>query len=198
LSESVGSFDALYKKIIQDAVSQYEKTIDDSVLDAKNLLNKVYNELTEKFRDKTKEVDALAASTGTIILSRALLQAREQVLKARQEIRDELKLELNQSLIELASSKEYDGLLSELLKEGALMLGLSEVKVYAREKDIEILRKAAESQGLKVNFYKIDCYGGLIIANMDDSIKIDSTLEALSQRSLEINKDKIERLLFGE
>ncbi|MGC8631189.1 MAG: V-type ATP synthase subunit E [Thermoprotei archaeon] len=198
MSESVGSFDALYKKIIQDAVSQYEKTIDDSVLDAKNLLNKVYNELTEKFRDKTKEVDALAASTGTIILSRALLQAREQVLKARQEIRDELKLELNQSLIELASSKEYDGLLSELLKEGALMLGLSEVKVYAREKDIEILRKAAESQGLKVNFYKIDCYGGLIIANMDDSIKIDSTLEALSQRSLEINKDKIERLLFGE
>jgi len=75
---------------------------------------------------------------------------------------------------------------------------LSEVKVYAREKDIEPLRKAAGSQGLKVNFYKIDCYGGLIIANMDDSIRIDSTLEALSQRSLEINKDKIERLLFGD
>jgi len=198
LSESVGSFDALYKKIIQDAISQYEKTIDDSVLDAKNLLNKVYNELTEKFRDKTKEVDASAASTGTIILSRALMQAREQLLRARQEIRDELKLALNQSLIKLASSKEYYGLLSELLKEGARALGLSEVKVYAREKDIEPLRKAAGSQGLKVNFYKIDCYGGLIIANMDDSIRIDSTLEALSQRSLEINKDKIERLLFGD
>lgn len=198
MSESVGSFDALYKKIIQDAISQYEKTIDDSVLDAKNLLNKVYNELTEKFRDKTKEVDASAASTGTIILSRALMQAREQLLRARQEIRDELKLALNQSLIKLASSKEYYGLLSELLKEGARALGLSEVKVYAREKDIEPLRKAAGSQGLKVNFYKIDCYGGLIIANMDDSIRIDSTLEALSQRSLEINKDKIERLLFGD
>jgi len=198
LPEVTGDFEALRNKILADAFSRYDEVIDNSLADAKSVLAKVYAQLVDQLERKKKEVDVKASSLKKSSASRALIEARDLVLSARDEARRSLRDLIMTSLSSIPASPSYAALISSLLEKAVSALGAKELKVYANQRDFALIKREASAIGVSVTLKKYDCVGGLRAETADGSASFDATLEQLVDRVLTAKRDEVERALFGD
>eukprot|EP01089_Gocevia_fonbrunei_P014998 TRINITY_DN427_c0_g1_i1.p1 TRINITY_DN427_c0_g1~~TRINITY_DN427_c0_g1_i1.p1 ORF type:complete len:251 (+),score=65.01 TRINITY_DN427_c0_g1_i1:61-753(+) len=169
-------------------------------------------------REKQKEVEK------KIVHSNQLNQARLRVLKARDDIIQELKEECLKRLAKVSSGDQYEELLQKLIVQALLKLRETDVKIRCREQDDDIVRNvmkdAAASYKQKTNLdarLEIDtvrlppaptsgtdlantkqyCNGGVVLSAKEGRILCNNTLDQRLTLAFEANIPEIRKQLFA-
>lgn len=185
------------------AGEEFAKEKGDLVLTETNAIDAAY---AKKFKQ--------AGMSQQITRSTVANKTRLRVLGARQELLDDIFSAAEKRLGEAAADKSrYEGVLKGLILEGLYALNESDVKICAREKDYELVRKAIEAAAAE---YKektgqevaatIDeenpvgegSAGGVIIIGGKGKIDINNTLEARLDLLKTSALPAMRKALFGE
>ena len=117
-------------------------------------------------------------------------KSRLRILTARDEKLNELFDQVKNKVETLSQSNEYSGILSNLIIQGLLSLLESQVIIYGRKKDSDILNSIVEdvkSQykeisgrdvDLQLSLSLDDTFGGVKLSGFGGRISIDNTIEA--------------------
>jgi len=176
-----------------------------------------------KIRKEYERKEKKLETDKKIAYSNQLNQARLRVLKAREEIVQNLKDVAQDRLAELGKpSKEYDTLLQQLILQGLLKLNETEVSLRCRKEDEQAVKQVLpaaieefkEKAGGKKAQVKIDtvhylppapthgsstlsCCGGIVLSANEGRIMCDNTLDQRLALSFDANIPKIRKLIFS-
>ncbi|KAF1949210.1 ATPase, V1/A1 complex, subunit E [Byssothecium circinans] len=179
------------------------------------------SEKAKLVRQETSSIDTSyekkfkqASMSQQITRSTVANKSRLRILSSRQELLDNLFEDARKKLDDVSKDKgKYQGILKNLILEGAYALGEEELEVKARKADYEIVKKAAEEaqseykkkvgKDVTVTIDESDplpqeSAGGVTISGTNGRIDINNTLE---ERLKLLETDALPSIrvtLFGE
>ncbi len=121
-------------------------------------------------------------------ISSARLRARHIVAEAREAVVVKALDELAALLKELAKTRDYPVVFSELAQAAVKELGVQEVVIECRKEDEALAKKL----GRPTRF--IECTGGAAAVSADGKVRVSNTFEAL----LESRREELKRRIFME
>mmetsp|Transcript_24503 Transcript_24503/g.29693 ORF Transcript_24503/g.29693 Transcript_24503/m.29693 type:complete len:226 (-) Transcript_24503:163-840(-) len=176
-----------------------------------------------KIRKEYEKKDGQVEVKKKIEYSTQLNSARLQVLQARSDSVNTVVEEVKQQLLQISANVQvYSKLLVDLIVQGALKLGTSEVGVCCREVDLPLVKQAignvqAEWQSLapgrklpsiqlNPNFLppppsagdQDSCFGGVVVTAEGGRIKCSQTLDDRLKKVIEHNTPLVRATLFAQ
>ncbi|KAF0989636.1 hypothetical protein HZS_2616 [Henneguya salminicola] len=124
--------------------------------------------------------------------SQCLNNSRIEILKAQDDIINEVLKEAKNVLLSISKGSEYTGILSKLLLQALYQVLEQEVTVFCRETDINLIKKilpeiksnyeleTKQQLNIKIediNFLDSDIAGGIEVSTPDGRIKVNNTLD---------------------
>lgn len=170
-----------------------EVILKDAALERNRILEQIRTETEErvnlekrKFKEAAdgffkKEV-ASAESEKNNIISNAIIQSRQLLMKAREEIIETVFADVKKKLVEFVIGEEYFPYLSRQIKHSCDLAGEGELSVYVSKKDMERFSSLFEDIKKELPsctvFREIDedIIGGCRVLNNTRNIIVDNTL----------------------
>lgn len=163
-----------------------------------------------EYEKKVKQIDI----NRKIAKSTEQNAARLEVLKARDSILQETYDSAAKKLSTLATndSAAYSSIITELIKQGLVVLSDSDVVVRCRTADVEIVEAilpsvaeeyvAATNSPVTVNldrdtFLADSCSGGIVLLSQGGTIVVENTFESRLEIAYQQNLPKIRHMMFG-
>lgn len=196
--------DKLKEKILEEARQQAKNNIERARQEAAGISNMALNEAEKRRREIIEKSRIEAAEREKRLISYAELEARNQRLKAKQEVVEEAFEKAIARLKELPSD-QYINILADMIV-GAVSTGDEELILSKEDKNrigndiVKLVNKRLKATKIKGNLRLAgetrDIQGGFIIRSGD--IEINNSLEAI----VKMRRDKLEaevvKTLFGE
>jgi V/A-type H+-transporting ATPase subunit E len=201
---SMTGADKLKEKILEEARQQAKNNIERARQEAAGISNMALNEAEKRRREIIEKSRIEAAEREKRLISYAELEARNQRLKAKQEVVEEAFEKAIARLKELPSD-QYINILADMIV-GAVSTGDEELILSKEDKNrigndiVKLVNKRLKATKIKGNLRLAgetrDIQGGFIIRSGD--IEINNSLEAI----VKMRRDKLEaevvKTLFGE
>ncbi|MBN2260169.1 MAG: V-type ATP synthase subunit E [Clostridiales bacterium] len=188
----------LFSKVVLEKVKkEYKEVLKNA--DEKNEIVRQdkLKQLEEQSLQYVKDVNESAQKDKKRILSKAISQARKNILIKREEIFIELYDMIIEELKKFRMTDEYARFIDGRVKDSIVdLLELkNDLMVICRKNDIELVRKALTDNGvINSNEFIVneEILGGFILLDRKKGFKINLTLDSI----LEENKAYIGKLIF--
>lgn len=182
------------ENVINEIISQAEKQKQEIIDQAKQEAEKIIGEATNKGKEQAKhfeeETKKIIAETKRMEISASNIHLHKMFLEAKKNILDEIFNQVIEKLSRLDSSKRRD-LIHELVEKAKDELPDAKF-VYCNDRDKEI------ASGIKSLKFKgvIDCLGGVVVENTDETIRVNYTFNVLLQTAKEMYINEISKRIF--
>jgi len=205
------SADALIEALLSEAREKAEKIIQDVKKTAQGTLEEQRKKGRERAREIVSSIDKKAQNDSLIIQLRnktsAESKAKWLILEKKHELIENVINQVKDELRTLINTDKYIHFLENLIVEGGIILGVTDLEVILNEKDSTLpleLDKLAEKIGEKTksktkitkSAKKIDAIGGAIIQTTDGKIAMNNTFEGMLNNSESEIRFKIAQTLF--
>ena len=186
--------EAVLKKVkaeAEDIIRQAESTAEERLTKAREQQHIRYEE--EKIR-----IIEEAESEASRIRAQTSISMRQEILKAKNDVKEKIVSVLKTRLADLPDNDE---LTVKLIKEGIQALGTQEVIVYVASGHVgsikNLVQKENELSGMIKEFKETGCTGGAVIEDMEGRFSIDNTFETRIEMLLPQILPEISKELFG-
>ena len=205
------SADALIEALLSEAHETAEKIIQD----VKNTVQGTLEEQRKKGRERAREIvisiDKKAQKESLIIKLRNTTSAERKakwlILEKKHELIENVINQVKDELRTLIKTDKYLDVLENLILEGGIILGVTDLEVILNERDSilpleldKLAEKIGERTGTKTKITKsvkkIDAIGGAIIQTTDGKIVMNNTFEGILNISERDIRYKIAKILF--
>ncbi len=193
------------KQILEDAEREAEGILLKAESEGKTILKEAKVEAEHKYQSimKNNEEDL---QTNRAELENILdAEKRNELLKAREEMVEEVFDRSQNRLKQYASSPNYLDCLLKLISEASSHIGSDRLKVQFNKKDHQLMsgkRLQAVSKELKVDLVKsdelLDSIGGVVVSSLDGKVIVNNTFEDRLQLLKSNLRATLGRMLFEE
>lgn len=201
------------EKIVENILSHSYTKADDIIKDAEEKANEIINEGKIEAQKTENEILEAAKKESDIkfqqIISGAKLNAKRNILRAREEIMEETFQKAEKELKKIASaeSEEYLDSLLRLIKEASLEIGGGSLEILMKDDDIPKIEKSlktietevSEESGTKTTLKigeTITTIGGAIVKTTDGNVEVNNTIEARMGRFRGVLRLEVAKVLF--
>ena len=151
---------------------------------------------TKLDEEKCKMIES-AEREAAQILAQASIKAREEVLRAKASIIDEIFHGARNALSGISSDESA---LLNLTRETINGLGTNRVRIYVSPRDLSVAKTIVKSDGELANkvieIKEYECLGGVIAEDIDAKVRIDNTYETRLEMLLPRLLPEITKELF--
>ena len=205
------SADALIEALLSEAHETAEKIIQN----VKKTVQVTLEEQRKKGRERAREIvisiDKKAQNDSVIVQLRDIATAESKakwlILKKKHALIENVLNQVKDELYTRIKTDKYANVLENLIVEGGIILGVTDLEVILNERDSTLpldLDKLAEKIGEKTgkktkitkSAKKIDAIGGAIIQTTDGKIVMNNTFEGMLHNSESEIRFKIAQILF--
>jgi len=205
------SAEALINALLSDAHETAEKIIQN----VKKTVQVTLEEQRKKGRERAREIvisiDKKAQNDSVIVQLRDIATAESKakwlILKKKHALIENVLNQVKDELYTRIKTDKYANVLENLIVEGGIILGVTDLEVILNERDSTLpldLDKLAEKIGEKTgkktkitkSAKKIDAIGGAIIQTTDGKIVMNNTFEGMLHNSESEIRFKIAQILF--
>lgn len=181
------------QNILKEAEKQADQVLEEYRKKAEDVRKQILNKAKKEAEDRKRR-----------ILSMAQLEQRKVILKAKQDIIDEVFENAKKRLKEIPS-EEYNDILYNMLLKGVIT-GNEEIIVNKRDRSQitpdfieqvnQELKKLGKNGNIKLSFKTGNMLGGFILKSKD--IEVNATFDSLIKLEREELETKIAKILFEE
>ena len=205
------SADALIEALLSEAHETAEKIIQNVQKTVQGTLEEQRKMGRERAREIVISIDKKAQNVSAIIklrdIASAESKARWLILEKKHELIENVLNQVKDELHALIKTDKYIHVLENLIVEGGIIVGVTELEVIFNERDSilpldldKLAEKIGEKTGTKTNITKsskkIDAIGGAIIQTTDGKIVMNNTFESMLNNSEREIRFKITQILF--
>jgi vacuolar-type H+-ATPase subunit E/Vma4 len=203
--------DALIEALLSEAHETAEKIIQDVKKTVQGTLEEQRKKGRERAREIVISIDKKAQKESLIIKLRnktsAERKAKWLILEKKHELIENVINQVKDELRTLIKTDKYLDVLENLILEGGIILGVTDLEVILNERDSilpleldKLAEKIGERTGTKTKITKsvkkIDAIGGAIIQTTDGKIVMNNTFEGILNISERDIRYKIAKILF--
>lgn len=203
----------LVSKILKDSDEQTKMIIDEANVSSAGLREEKVTEIKEKAETNCEKILNAAKLEAANIIRRetvnAKIKTRLKILSQKRKFLDEVFKKAEQQFESSTKQEIYGKMLSSLIIEAATAAGGGNLEIFLNGSDVkrklpvkEISKTVSSELGSDVNIViskkTIDVVGGVLVQTADRKTKIDSTLEAILERSRKDLELKISEILFKD
>ncbi|WP_455281654.1 V-type ATP synthase subunit E [[Eubacterium] cellulosolvens] len=203
----------LVSKILKDSDEQTKMIIDEANVSSAGLREEKVTEIKEKAETNCEKILNAAKLEADNIIRRetvnAKIKTRLKILSQKRKFLDEVFKKAEQQFESSTKQEIYGKMLSSLIIEAATAAGGGNLEIFLNGSDVkrklpvkEISKTVSSELGSDVNIViskkTIDVVGGVLVQTADRKTKIDSTLEAILERSRKDLELKISEILFKD
>ncbi|TRO61875.1 hypothetical protein E2P64_00845 [Candidatus Bathyarchaeota archaeon] len=203
----------LVSKILKDSDEQTKMIIDEANVSSAGLREEKVTEIKEKAETNCEKILNAAKLEADNIIRRetvnAKIKTRLKILSQKRKLLDEVFKKAEQQFESSTKQEIYGKMLSSLIIEAATAAGGGNLEIFLNGSDVkrklpvkEISKTVSSELGSDVNIViskkTIDVVGGVLVQTADRKTKIDSTLEAILERSRKDLELKISEILFKD
>ncbi|EFC40482.1 predicted protein [Naegleria gruberi] len=186
------------------------QTREDFAIEKQNLVEDGKKKIREDYNKKEQQV----IIKKKIDHSNEIKSARLEILKLKEEILKDMVAEALEQIKKAILNKDvYKKLLHDLVLQAALRFLDSELNVYCREQDYELVAsqmasvqtayKNKTNMDVKItvqkkNYLAANAAGGVLVHSKNDLIKIDNTLEKRVYLCQEQKLPELRKMLYGD
>jgi len=201
--------------IIEALLSEAHETAEKIIQDVKKTAQATLEEQRKKGRERAKEdvisIEKKAQKNFVIIQLRFKNSVESKtkwlILEKKHELIEKVLNQVKDELRTAIKTDKYLHVLENLIVEGGIILGVTDLEVILNERDSTLpldLDKLAEKIGEKtgtktqitISAKKIDSIGGAIIQTTDGKIVMNNTFEGMMNNSESEIRFKIAQILF--
>jgi vacuolar-type H+-ATPase subunit E/Vma4 len=205
------SADALIEALLSEAHETAEKIIQDVKKTVQGTLEEQRKKGRERAREIVISIDKKAQKESLIIKLRNTTSAERKakwlILEKKHELIENVINQVKDELRTLIKTDKYLDVLENLILEGGIILGVTDLEVILNERDSilpleldKLAEKIGERTGTKTKITKsvkkIDAIGGAIIQTTDGKIVMNNTFEGILNISERDIRYKIAKILF--
>jgi len=205
------SADALIEALMSEAHETAEKIIQDVKKTVQGTLEEQRKKGRERAREIVISIDKKAQKESLIIKLRNTTSAERKakwlILEKKHELIENVINQVKDELRTLIKTDKYLDVLENLILEGGIILGVTDLEVILNERDSilpleldKLAEKIGERTGTKTKITKsvkkIDAIGGAIIQTTDGKIVMNNTFEGILNISERDIRYKIAKILF--
>ena len=205
------SADAFIEALLSEAHETAEKIIQNVQKTVQGTLEEQRKMGRERAREIVISIDKKAQNASAIIKLRDIAsvesKARWLILEKKHELIENVLNQVKDELHALIKTDKYIHVLENLIVEGGIIVGVTELEVIFNERDSilpldldKLAEKIGEKTGTKTNITKsskkIDAIGGAIIQTTDGKIVMNNTFESMLNNSEREIRFKITQILF--
>jgi len=203
--------DALIEALLSEARETAEKIIQDVKKTVQGTLEEQRKKGRERAREIVISIDKKAQNESLIIKLRNTTSAERKakwlILEKKHELIENVINQVKDELRTLIKTDKYFDVLENLILEGGIILGVTDLEVILNERDSILLleldklaEKIGERTGTKTKITKsvkkIDAIGGAIIQTTDGKIVMNNTFEGILNNYERDIRYKIAEILF--
>ncbi len=179
------------ENVVEEIISQAEKQKQEIILGGKEEAEKIIAEALQRTK---QQLDSAGEETVRILeenrkmeLSSLNIRLHKMLLNAKRNVLEELYAQLVEKVNKM-SPPERKEVLQRLVNKAKKEMPDAKY-AYCNERDNELIT------GLQVKG-AADCIGGVIVANSDESVRINYTFDVLMQKVKEENMNEIAKKIF--
>jgi len=205
------SVDALVEALLSEAHVTAEKIIQDAKKTVQSTLEEQRKKGRERARERVISIDKKAQSDSVIIKLRDTVsvetRAKWLILEKKQKLIENVLNQVKDELHTRIKTDKYVLVLENLIVEGGIIVGATDLEVILNERDSTLLldldklaEKIGEKTGTKTKITlsgkKIDVIGGAKIQTNDGKIVMNNTFEGILNNFENEIRFKIAQILF--
>lgn len=166
--------------------------------EAKRIIAKAQEEAEALRRQRLDRMKAEAESEATSILYSARLKAKNELIRAREEVASRALELAEERLKDLRSRDDYPDILKGYLEE-ALSQFEGKVVIHVDPRDKDLVSRLMKKTGIKHELRTdLETAGGVVVSNEGEDVRVLNTVEERLRRAKERLRIPVYRLLFGE
>lgn len=195
---------SIAKEILEDAQKEAEATLLKANARGKTILHEAKTEAERRYKLLLKTSEEDIETKRVAIISSLEVEARNTLLKTREDMVEEVFKGTKQRLRSYATSKEYLGCLFELISEASKRIGSAKLMVKLNKRDHLLSERQLQSfsKKLGVELVKsdevIDADGGVIVSSLDGRVIVNNTFESRLEMLKPILRANVANMLFEE
>lgn len=178
--------------ILNDAASERDKILTDTKNEIERMIEFKKKEFIRKADEILKKETAQAEKEKNIVISKAVIESKQLIIDAREEIINSLFSEVRKMLEDFVHKDEYRDFLLDEIRKSVSAAGKGQLIVYLGENDMK--RFSRELENLKKDFpgeihfeaTAEDIIGGCRVLNVSDEFIVDNTL----QKKLDVKREE--------
>ncbi|MEM4281318.1 MAG: V-type ATP synthase subunit E family protein [Candidatus Caldarchaeum sp.] len=196
---STATVDKVVSEVVQEALDNIRKSLDESEAEAYRIIERVEEELRRELAAIREAGKAEREAARQRILSTAEIQAKNMAIAAVEEEISKIFEAVERKLSQMASEDSFEMDLKRLLDEAVQLIG-RDVVVESNEKGVQLLKRIVEknSYSVRVSISEkpINTVGGLRAQSADGSVRFDNTFEARLERLKPMLRNEIAKMLL--
>lgn len=168
--------------ILKDAIAERDRILESTRTQMEERISQEKRKFQEQAEGLFKKEVALAENAKNTMVSRAIIESRLQLIKAREEILQTVLNDAEKVLKEFVCGEEYLQYLSRQIKQSCSLAGEGELVVYITSKDLARFSAALEDikEELPDNTAFVgvddDIIGGCRVQNLARDMVVNNTL----------------------
>jgi V/A-type H+-transporting ATPase subunit E len=196
---------SIAKEILEDAQKEAEVLLLKAGSEGKGILDEAKAEAERRYKSIVKKSEEDLETKQREMGNLLDVEARNAMLKAREDMVEEIFKRTQDRLKKYTSSKDYMRCLPELISEASKRIDSDRLIVKLNKMDHRLLSEKqlqAVSKKLQVELVKsdefIDCVGGVIVSSFDGRVIVNNTFESRLEMLKSILRASIAKMLFEE
>lgn len=191
--------------ILKEAREKADEIVRGAKKDAHTKLDAARLGAREEKERELREARIRAGQIREEVLAEGRMKAKREVLRAREEIINEVLKEAEDRLRRYVSTKKYEADLIRIAVDTCKKLGSDQVVIWANHRDLKLLEKYKEQIERKLGGGEksvsvslggsIQTIGGVRVGTPDGKVEIDETFEGRMRRESEALRVKIAKIL---
>ncbi|MBO8174057.1 MAG: V-type ATP synthase subunit E [Thermococcus sp.] len=197
--------------IIEEINREAEQKIRYILSEAEKQAEEIKAEAEKRARARAEWILRKAQTQAEIEKQRIVANAKLEIRKKRLALQEELIKEVLKSLKEKLAAlpkDEYFKVVSDLMLQAVKELGEDKIRVSSNEATLQLIAEKIdeiktflnEKTGREISIElgdKIETIGGVLVENVDRTIRVDNTFEARIERLESELRSRIAKVLFG-
>ena len=178
----------IIREVVDEAVREYEKMIDQALEEGLSRLRKHREEVSERVRNELSMISREARISSVKMVSQAEMEAKKKYLNAIEEIVRSVVEESFKRIEQIKDTEKYERALESLIRGAVEALGGKKFKVSCSDEDREMVSRISarigKELGVEISLEPepIKTVGGVRVKNEDGSAMLDNTVEARLER----------------
>lgn len=187
------------KAILDKAKEEADKIVSDAEIKAREVIEKAKEQKELKFEEEKRKILSEAHREASRILARVSLRTRQEILKEKDIVINEI---ITMAKDELSQGVKGKELFDHLIEEAFDALKTEDkVSLFVSPKDLSIVREVIEENSKlkeKITEVKeIDCMGGILMEVANGMVSIDNTFDTRLEMLMPKILPGIGKKLFG-
>ena len=193
------TMEKLSEAVLDKVKAEAEEIIRQAESTAKERLAKARDQQNVRYVEEKTRMTGEAESEASRIKAQTSINAKQEILKAKNEIKEKMVSDLKKRLADLPDNDEIT---IGLIKEGIQVIGTNEVVIYISPEHIgrvkNLVQKDSNLSNVIKEFKEIKCTGGAVIEDIAGGFSIDNTFDTRIDKLLPQILPEISKELFGK